>query len=204
MRNTMTNYTEPVADDCPFCGSGPIREVRRTVTKRAGTDSPIEMTEELSRCAACGEHFFTPAQSMAQSRAYADAVRDADRLISPDRIRAARVALDMSQAAFENALGVGRKTVVRWEKGTVPPSPTANGMLWLAERYPSVFLEYASEREAKHEIPETITSGKIIATISSTSQHSGKPLVFKPDTTQTFSKRVKSRTQADLAARALS
>lgn len=175
----MSDKNTVAEEGCPLCGQGPVTVIRRAATKRAATGAPIEMTEELSVCRGCGEEFFTPEQSIAQSTAYTNAVRAADGLMSREEIRATRLALNMSQAEFEEAMGVGKKTAVRWEKGTVPPGPTANAMLWVASRYPSIFLEYAKERRKLIGKPETAVGGPVIAFIGSAASGSAQPPVFK-------------------------
>lgn len=149
---------------CPVCGGAEISLERQEGTVRTGKDSYVPAWEEFSRCGTCGEEFVTQEQSAANSRAYVAAVRKAQGLVSADEIRDARLRLGMSQSEFENALGVGRKTVVRWERGTVFPSNAANGLLWLASRHPAVFLEYAS-RHSSQARPSG-RRGEIIATIA--------------------------------------
>jgi HTH-type transcriptional regulator/antitoxin MqsA len=144
---TNSSSTEPIS--CPACGKDTLTLVRKEVAATSRSGAAVRFLDEWSHCEACGEDFFTYEQSLSHSRARTAALRAADSLVSPERIRAARVSLGMTQEEFERALGVGRKTVVRWERGTVPPSKAANGLLWLAERYPSVFLEYASEISPK-------------------------------------------------------
>lgn len=134
-----------LSPSCPACESHDLRTVRKEVQAVARSGATAAYLDEWTECKSCGEEFFTYEQSLAHSRARTTALRHAERLVTPDRIRAARIRLEMTQEEFERALGVGRKTVVRWERGTIPPSKAANGLLWLAERYPSVFLEYAAE-----------------------------------------------------------
>lgn len=130
---------------CPTCGSTNLRiESAQVATIAQRSVAPF--LDEFSVCDQCGSEFYTNEQSLASSRAFAAAARKAQNLLSPDEIRQARVRLGLTQPQFEEQLGVGKKTVVRWERGTVVPSKAANGLLWLALRYPSVFQEYARER----------------------------------------------------------
>ncbi len=46
--------------------------------------------------------------------------------------------LGLSQHAFEQLLGVGPKTVVRWEKGTVFQNKATDSLLRVVERFPEV------------------------------------------------------------------
>lgn len=56
--------------------------------------------------------------------------------LTPDEIRGIRESFGLSQAAFEAALGLGPKTVVRWETGKVTPSRASTLLLVLLRRYP--------------------------------------------------------------------
>jgi putative zinc finger/helix-turn-helix YgiT family protein len=127
---------------CPACrNESVVSDAQRVSGDVRGI--PITYLQEFSRCETCGEEFVTRNQSMGNSRAYTNAARKAQGLITPDEIVQARLALHMTQDDFEDALHVGRKTVVRWEGGTVPPSAAANGLLWFALHFPDHFLMYA-------------------------------------------------------------
>ena len=66
-------------------------------------------------------------------------------LPTPAEIRATREFYGLNQEEFERALGVGKKTVVRWERGTVPPGGAANSLLWLSMHQPDAFIALASK-----------------------------------------------------------
>jgi putative zinc finger/helix-turn-helix YgiT family protein len=192
-------HQEDVPGPCPWCDSGPVEVLTRQVTKRTDTSAPVQMVEEFSHCVACGKEYYTPEQSMAHSRAYASAVREADRLMSPEAIRNARLQLGLTQDQFERALGVGKKTVVRWERGTVAPSQGANAMLWLAGRYPSVFMEYAQERFGMESMG-VAEGARVIATISHGTSDGG-PVITMSDGEQVYSVKSKGSTAgAEVAA----
>ena len=157
---------------CPACRSTEVGIELRQVSQTSKGRS-VNFWEEVSRCARCGEEFYTREQSLASSQAYAAAVGKAEGLVSPGAIREARQKLRMTQEQFEEALGVGKKTVVRWERGTVAPGPGANGLLWLAARYPGVFLEYVRERSPKQR--ESETGGRIIAHIQQAPSETSPP-----------------------------
>jgi transcriptional regulator with XRE-family HTH domain len=58
--------------------------------------------------------------------------------LQPGEILAIRESLGYSQARFEKLLRVGQKTVVRWEKGTVFQSATADQLMRLVRDVPAV------------------------------------------------------------------
>lgn len=160
---------------CPGCRGGPVEVVQRTAEHLDGT-LRVSFPDEVSRCTDCGEVFYTYEQSLAHSQAVTAALRDDRSLMSRERIRAARVNLRMTIPQFEQAMGVGMKTVGRWERGTVPPSRAANGMLWLAERYPEIFLEYAGERAGVRPAP---ADSAVVATIHTAPSATSRPIVFR-------------------------
>jgi hypothetical protein len=65
-------------------------------------------------------------------------------LLSPAQITAIRETLGLSQADLEKALGIGPKTVVRWEKGTVRQSRAADRLLRILAAHPEHVRETAT------------------------------------------------------------
>lgn len=66
--------------------------------------------------------------------------------ISGDKIRAARIELGLNKADFARRLGVGWRAPLRWEAGTVQPSPhylmrisevTGKDVAWFYEESPA-------------------------------------------------------------------
>jgi len=60
----------------------------------------------------------------------------------------------MSQAAFEELLGVGPKTVIRWEKGTVFQGATADRLMRLLRTQPELARVLASGELYGQAVPE--------------------------------------------------
>ena len=59
---------------CPACRSDDLEVIRRDGSVSGGM---VSFPDELTRCTGCGEEFYTYEQSMASSRAYATAIREA-------------------------------------------------------------------------------------------------------------------------------
>jgi HTH-type transcriptional regulator/antitoxin MqsA len=88
---------------------------------------------EHGLCSCCGEVLLDlDAIDYVQRDAIRQA-REARGLLAPDEIRDIRRKLGLSQAALEDVLGVGPKTVIRWEKGTVFQSATADRLMRLLD-----------------------------------------------------------------------
>ena len=91
----------------------------------------VRVPDEFLRCTDCGEEFYLPGQMDQTLRRASEAIRHEENLLLPEEIRVIREGLGLSQADFETLLGVGPKTVVRWEKGTVFQNRATDSLLRL-------------------------------------------------------------------------
>lgn len=140
----MTNPTE-TNETCRRCRKGTlIPQAAESLYEHNG--NTLTFADEYMRCEQCGHESYTNEQSLARSRAVTAAIRKAENLLSGEDIRAARLSYGLSLSEFERALGVGKNTVGRWERGTVPPSASANLGLWVAKTKRSAFIEWAASR----------------------------------------------------------
>jgi len=89
-------------------------------------------------CAGCGEAYLGIDEMEQLQKAAASQVRESRGLLQPDEIRSLRASLGLSQTGLEGLLGVGAKTVVRWEKGTVFQSATADRLMRLLRVMPEI------------------------------------------------------------------
>jgi HTH-type transcriptional regulator/antitoxin MqsA len=96
-------------------------------------------------CSGCGEVYLTLDATEALQKEAIRLAKQAKGLLSPDEIRSLRRSLGLSQVAFEGLLGVGPKTVVRWEKGTVFQTATADRLMRLVGVMPALSGLLASE-----------------------------------------------------------
>ena len=113
--------------ECGICGGEAIlvsdeREVR--IGKRSAV-----VADQFFRCSVCGEELYEPGQMDAVMLRASTAIRADLGLLTPEEIRALRESLELSQVDFERLLGVGQKTVVRWEKGTVFQNQATDALL---------------------------------------------------------------------------
>jgi len=123
--------------NCGECGS-PVEESVETIA--------IDLRGELvhvngiahGRCTGCGEVFLDVDAGDRLQREAVARLREARGLLTPAQIRDLRTSLDLSQAKFEKLLGTGPKTVVRWEKGTVFQSATADRLMRLLIAKPAL------------------------------------------------------------------
>jgi HTH-type transcriptional regulator/antitoxin MqsA len=71
-------------------------------------------------------------------RLASDVIRRDEGLLLTEQIRQLREGLGLSQRAFERLLGVGPKTVVRWEKGSVFQNRATDSLLRVVAGFPQV------------------------------------------------------------------
>jgi HTH-type transcriptional regulator/antitoxin MqsA len=122
--------------NCPICG-GRLEPVSEEREVRVGNRT-ARVLDEHARCTVCAEELYAPGQMDATLRRASDVIRRDAGLLLSDEIRGIRERLALSQRAFEELLGVGPKTVVRWEKGTVFQNRATDSLLRVVGEYPEV------------------------------------------------------------------
>lgn len=119
---------------CPICG-GEARLVREEGEYHLGHRRAVVL-HEFYRCEACDECFYTPEQSKAVHERAVERLHSAGQLLLPEEIRIIREKYRLTQAEFEQLLGVGRNTITRWEGGQVVPNASAEALLRLIDKDP--------------------------------------------------------------------
>lgn len=107
----------------------------RTIRFRGGRQAQVEAS--VRRCPECGEVFWRPADAEAAHRAASDQIRRREGLLLTGEIQQLRKNLGLTQKEFEQLLGVGPKTVARWEAGVVFQSRAADGLMRLLRADPA-------------------------------------------------------------------
>ena len=126
---------------CAVCGRDSARLTQRPY-ESLYNQMPIRLESvEMYDCAACGEAVFTPEQAAEVSRRVKSAARERLNLLSPESIVDIRKRCNLSQEELERLFGLGQKVVVRWEKGRVLQSKTADVLLRLLDRNPAIIEE---------------------------------------------------------------
>lgn len=103
--------------NCPHCDI-PADLVREERAVPLG-QRRVQIDDEFLRCGECEEEFYTPELADRRHQRAVDRARLEDNLLSPSQIRDIREQLGLTQRVFEQVLGVGEKTCVRWEMGRV-------------------------------------------------------------------------------------
>lgn len=133
-----------MTERCYACNSEalPVREPREILIGQRA----VTVESEFMRCSKCAEMFFLPEQADRLQRLAADQIRREDGLLATSEVKAFRERLRLSQADFEQLLGTGPKTVVRWERGTVTQSSTADTLMRVLMKHPDALHDLALER----------------------------------------------------------
>lgn len=129
--------------ECGICG-GEAAFVTEEREVRVGKRSAV-VESEFFRCSVCGEELYEPGQMDAVMVKASTAIREELGLLMPEEIKAIRESLELTQADFEQLLGVGEKTVVRWERGTVFQN-SATDVLIRAVQDVDGFADYLGSR----------------------------------------------------------
>src|SRR6185503_2829505 len=104
----------------------------------------VVIDDERMRCDACGEEFYTTQQADLRQRRAVEAARHEDGLLTPAGIRSIREKLRLSQRQFEQLLGVGEKTCVRWENGRVAQNSSTDRLIRIVAAHGEVLPTLAA------------------------------------------------------------
>ena len=100
---------------------------------------PIHLDSvEMYECERCGESTFTPEQAKEVSKQVKSLARERLNLHPPEKIIGIRKRCHISQKELESLFGLGEKVVIRWEKGRVLQSKTADVLLRLMDQNPDI------------------------------------------------------------------
>ena len=123
-----------IVEQCHVCGgeASLIREPTEVVVGHRA----VVIEAERMRCSECGAEFYLPGQMQVEQAAAVAKIRSEDKLIDVQEIISTRKNLGLTQAEMERLLGVGPKTVVRWERGTVFQSNATDKLLRVIANVP--------------------------------------------------------------------
>jgi HTH-type transcriptional regulator/antitoxin MqsA len=134
--------------NCVVCGSLDVSTFERERILAVGGREIRIPGDIATKCASCGEEFYTGAQAREADRKVVEVRRLREGHLSGENVRKIRQALGMSQSSLEKALGIGAKTIVRWENGTSVQSRLMDSMLRLVAFNPDNLRLLARLRDA--------------------------------------------------------
>ena len=95
----------------------------------------------MYECERCGESTLTAEQAREVSKQVKSLAREHLNLLPPEAIVAIRKRCNLSQEELERLFGLGKKVVIRWERGRVLQSSTADVLLRLIDQDPGIVDE---------------------------------------------------------------
>ena len=134
---------------CEICGRDSARLVERPFDS-IYNQIPIRLEAvEMYECDRCCESVFTPEQAREVDRRVKLVARQRLALLPPEKILAIRKRCNLTQEEMERLFGLGQKVVIRWEKGRVMQSKTADVLLRLLDRNPAIIDELRQIQEQR-------------------------------------------------------
>ena len=133
--------------ECAIRGSEKVQSRSGARTVKVGSYS-LELQDEFMLCETCGETYHSLTQSKAFDERVVEGRRSHEGLLSGSDIRRIRNNLGLSQAQLEEAIGIGPKTLVRWENNLGVQSKSIDDVLRLIELDPDNLRFLARIRHA--------------------------------------------------------
>ena len=126
---------------CEVCGYDGAQLVNRPFDS-SYNQIPVHLDSvEMYVCDRCGESVLTPEESKEVSRKVKALARERLNLLPPEAIVDIRKRNNLSQEDLERLFGLGKKVVIRWERGRVLQSKTADVLLRLMDQNPGIIDE---------------------------------------------------------------
>lgn len=153
--------------NCVICGAKGAKEV---TSKRVVhlLDRAESYAHRSFACASCGESFTNDEQGLLNEAAQRKATARALAEIGASEMKLLRELTGVTQSELENALGLGRNTVARWETGQRPLPSYIKNMLRLLALNPSALLLLRDQDLAPSDRTEVPLGGTIKTARSST------------------------------------
>jgi putative zinc finger/helix-turn-helix YgiT family protein len=123
-------------DDCRLC-DGKLHLITEPVSVRIG-ERAVMVNHTHRKCDKCGEALYTPQELRGLHREAAGVLRAESGLMRPEEIRGLRERLRMTQTELEEIMHAGKKSVVRWESGSVCQSGAADTLLRVFSMFPDI------------------------------------------------------------------
>lgn len=127
--------------ECAVCGRDSAVLVKRPFDA-VYNQTPIRLESvAMYDCDRCGEATFSAEQDKLVSDLVKQKAREKLGLLNPESVLGIRKRCNLTQEEMEQLFGLGQKVVIRWEKGRVMQSKTADVLLRLIDRNPAIIDE---------------------------------------------------------------
>ncbi len=111
---------------CPYCNAeheGTIRVQQETYPVKGEN---VTITARVRVCNACGNELWDDQLDSKNLKAAFAIYRNRHGLLHPEQIQKIRMKYSLSQVAFARVLGLGDKTITRYENGSLPDAAQNN------------------------------------------------------------------------------
>lgn len=114
---------------CPICGNEEkfyIKEENENIVVKG---EPIETNSKITYCEKCNNKVWNPELEDANLKKAYDIYKAKNHLLTSSQIKEIRNQYNISQSTFSKILGVGEKTITRYENGTIQDAALNNLIL---------------------------------------------------------------------------
>jgi len=122
---------------CPVCKKDQDYEIRKETETYPVKNEPVTIEANVTYCSVCGEKIWNQEIDDVNLKAAFRIYREKHGLLQPEEIKRIRDKYALSQVAFAQILGLGEKTIARYEAGSLQDSAPNN--LILLAGYPDAF-----------------------------------------------------------------
>lgn len=122
---------------CVSCREDQNYEIRKEKETYPVKSEPITIEAKVTYCKICGEKIWNQELDDENIITAFRAYREKNNLLQPEEIREIREKYSLSQVAFAQILGLGDKTIARYETGSI--QDVAPNTLISLSKYPDVF-----------------------------------------------------------------
>jgi len=132
---------------CPTCMKDREFEIRKEMETYPVKGESITIEADVTYCNVCGEQIWNQELDDGNIMSAFRAFREKNKLLQPEEIRSIREKYDLTQVAFAQILGLGEKTIARYETGSLQDA-APNTLISLA-KYPGVFKNIVETNKAR-------------------------------------------------------
>lgn len=114
---------------CPQCDKEQETKIITKVETFPVKGQKISITSTVRVCSSCDDEIWDPELDDENLKKAYDKYREMNGLLSPVQIKNIRMQYGLSQSAFANVLGLGEKTITRYENGSIQDEAQNNLIL---------------------------------------------------------------------------
>src|ERR1035437_187354 len=122
---------------CPVCREDHEYTIRNEKETYPVKNEPVTIDADVTYCSVCGEQILNQEIDDDNLKKAFRIYRDKHDLLQPEEIKRIREKYTLTQIAFAQILGLGEKTIARYESGSLQDS-APNNLIFLA-KYPDAF-----------------------------------------------------------------